>query len=150
MRSHRTALLGLLGIGFLLCASNVWIAARRSLIPLEVDAVIHAKDLRAEKHPGVDDVCMLNMGDKGWYQVDRSVWEAVNDGDRISKPAWTSELTRADETVALSWSKDTVGLARCMPLAFAILFAMAIHLWLHPVREEAARDTAMADLRHPD
>lgn len=150
MHSRKPLLLCLLGIGLLLCAANVWFAARRSLIPLEIAAVVRVKELRPEKHPGIDDVCLLELSEDGWYQVDRDVFEAVNDGDRIRKAAWARELRRADETVSLSWSTDAAGIVWCMPSTLAILSAMAIHLgWRHPRRVPPTK-TPTGDLHHPD
>lgn len=127
LRSHSfltTAFLLLIGV--LLAAGNVWIAAKRSAIPLELHETVAKKEVRREKHPGHDDVHLLYFQSGRVLEVDRQVFEAVHDGERIEKSVWTRELRHGAHASQLFWSRDFQGMTRAMPIAVLILGITAL------------------------
>lgn len=114
------ALLLLVAAAF--CAGNLWFAAVRSTIPLDLDGVVRSKELRREKHPGVDDVYLLEL-DRGWIVVDRSVFDSVQPGDLLRKPRWSRQLQVGSRTVRLIWSADMRGMLVAMPCVFVVVAA---------------------------
>jgi len=116
----------LLLIAVALAAANVWFAAARSTIPLQIDAVVAGKEVRHEKHPPKDDVCLLDLEEHGPVHVDQAVFDAVAIGDRLEKSRWVTILHVSGRPVKLAWSDDMSGMLWAMPLACGILLATAI------------------------
>jgi hypothetical protein len=108
-----------------LAVANVWFAAMRSTIPLEVDAFTAGKEVRHEKHPPKDDVCLLDLRQYGVIHVDREVFERVQVNDRLRKSRWSGILLVNEKPVALEYSADTRGMVQVMPLACLILLVAA-------------------------
>jgi hypothetical protein len=111
-----------------LAVTNVWFAAVRSLIPLRLDAVVQSKEIRHEKHPPDDDVCLLDLGPRGTLQVDPSIYERVNVRDHLLKDAWSHELKTNDQSLRLDWSPDVRGMVWTMPLAFVVMLLLALYV----------------------
>ena len=124
-RSTLTALV-LLAIAAVLAAGNVWFAAVRSTIPLQLDSVVAGKEVRHEKHPPKDDVCLLDLGEQGTIHVDQAVFDAVALGDRLAKARWSSVLSVNGRSVEFAWSGDVRGMVRAMPLMWSVLLAATI------------------------
>ena len=116
----------LLLIAVALAAANIWFAAVRSTIPLQLEAVVAGKEVRHEKHPPKDDVCLLDLGEGGIVHVDQAVFDAVAIGDRLNKSQWSTILSVNDRRLALAWSDDMRGMLWTMPLACGILLATAV------------------------
>lgn len=113
MRSPKAVLLVLL-IG--LAVLDVAVAVRRSTVPLALDGVVRQVEVRREKHPGVDDVYVVDVGSRRDLVVDREMAEALGEGDVVSKDAWSREMRVGDRVVRLGWSRDAVRLALAAPL----------------------------------
>jgi hypothetical protein len=124
--------IGLMMMAVLFAAGNAWFAAARSTIPLSLDAVVKAKEARHEKHPPRDDVYLLALGESQSIQVDQSVFDQIEDGDRLLKDRGSRTLRCDDHTVALEWSHDARGLFYAMPLV--VLMMMAISVWAARLR----------------
>jgi hypothetical protein len=133
MQWRKVAQLGLLvAIAVALAALNVWIAAQRSTIPLQLDARVTSREVRREKHPGKDDVHLLHLEPFHALHVDGDVYASVTDGDRLRKEAWSRTLQVNDKTLPLVWSRDARGMLVAMPLVLLILLATAA--WVPWVR----------------
>jgi hypothetical protein len=127
LRSPRTiSVLVLLAIATLLAGANVWFAAARSLIPLEVDGVVVRKEIRREKHPGRDDVWLIGMRGQSLMQVDQAVFDHVAVGDHLRKQRWSRSLDNNAQPFDLDWSADTRGMVWAMPLILAVMLAMVL------------------------
>lgn len=113
---------GLLVLALILAGANLWFAAVRSTIPVVLDDLVVEEEVRAEKHPGVDDVYLLTLERTGMQQVDKLVYDQVKKGDRLIKRAWEPQLMAGPRIVRLAWSADARGLAVVMP---AVLFVVA-------------------------
>ncbi len=112
------------GVG--LAAGNLWFTAARSTIPLALDADVVKREVRAEKHPGVDDVHLLHFTDGTLRQVDQPVYAVASHGARLQKTAGSRRLHIDGNGQDLIWSRDFVGMTRAMPLAIVLL---AILTW---------------------
>jgi hypothetical protein len=111
-----------LGVVGLACAAgSAAFTARRSTIPLALDARVASVVLLPEKHAGVDDVRLLRMEDGTEHQVDEAVFLEAAPGRVLSKAAWDRTLRVDGREVALSWSEEARGMAVAMPLAFLLL-----------------------------
>lgn len=113
----------LLLVGLPLAAGNVWFAAKRSTIPLQLDARVVRKEVRREKHPGEDDVFLLQLSPGRLLQVDEALFRAVNEGAALRKDAWSRRLEANGRTIELGWSCDFRGMLIAMPTLFVILAA---------------------------
>jgi len=111
----------LLSLALTLAAANVWFAACRSTIPLHLDAMVIKKEVRHEKHPPKDDVCLLDVGSAGIVQVDREVFDRVAVGERLVKTPWSRQLQADGRIIDLRWSPDTLGMAWTMPLVCIVM-----------------------------
>ena len=113
-------LVGLLLIATALAAWNIWISAERSTIPLALDANVASLEVRREKHPGKDDVYLLQLEPPRSLVVDQAVLQSVTAGDHLKKEAWAESLQIGDQNVPLNWSRDARGLVIAMPLLLVI------------------------------
>ena len=111
----------LLLLGALLCGGNLWVTAARSLIPLQIDAVIEGMEKRREKHPGIDDVFLLRLEQAGEFEVDQAVYDSVALGEKLTKSAWSRQLTHDRQTLQLRWSRNVIGMLWTMPGALIVL-----------------------------
>jgi len=118
-------LAALLCMAGLLAAGNLWFAARRSTIPLQLDDLVIGRETKHEKHPGSDDVYLLDLERRGTLQVDKHIYDAVHHGDKLNKAAWERQLIVGERAVALTYSEDFVGLTRVMPASLLVLIATA-------------------------
>lgn len=121
----RSAAVLLLILGAALVAGNLWFTAARSTIPLAIDGRIASREIRFEKHPGHDDVCLLHFEDGRKLHVDASVFAAVDVGQWLYKSAWERSLYCHGATVPLEWSADAQGMWRTMGVALVALVAVA-------------------------
>jgi hypothetical protein len=116
----------LLTIASVLAAGNAWIAAARSTIPMQLDSIVAGKEVRHEKHPPKDDVCLLDLGEQGTIHVDQAVFDAVARGDRLAKARWSTVLLVNEKPVELEYSDDVLGMVRAMPLVFIVFLGTAV------------------------
>ena len=128
MRWHKPLAAALLLVAAAaLAGANVWFAAARSTIPLQLRAVVTGKVVRHEKHPPKDDVCLLNLGPHGIIHVDREVFDAVHATDALRKDRWSRMLFATGRQVKLGWSADVRGMVWAMPLV--CLLALVTAAW---------------------
>lgn len=121
MRSHRIrAIITLFILAVLFAISNLWFAAARSTIPLELDTTVVDRQRLFEKSRGVDDVFLMTLESGRRIQVDRHVYEAVNKNDSIEKPSWARRLKVNDHNHVLKWSQDYRGMVWVMPAAIGL------------------------------
>jgi hypothetical protein len=112
-----------------LALANVWISAVRSTIPVKFDDRVVSREVRTEKHPGNDDVCLLYLDPAGLTQVDRRVYEAVQDGDSLQKASWSRTLNIGANSFELKWSIDCRGMVIAMPLTLAVILLTGTVVW---------------------
>ena len=105
----------------MLAGANAWFTASRSTIPLTLDARVLGREVRREKHEGLDDVCLLDLEGLGQIQVDREIYDAVAVGERLQKERQSRELRHGDKILPLRWSRDHAGMLSAMPICLAIL-----------------------------
>jgi hypothetical protein len=98
-----------------LCLGNLVVTLSRSLIPLGVDGVVSSLEVRHEKHPGLDDVHLLWMGNRA-RQIDAEIATSLRSGDRIHKKAWARSLQTPRGALPLAPSRDFKGMLMVMPL----------------------------------
>lgn len=124
MPSHKqTASVFLLFLGLCFAAGNIWVVAARSTIPLALNAEITEMELRYEKHPGKDDVCLLHLNTGRTLHVDAAVYEHLKVGDVVRKPRWSFTLDVNDDARPLTWSADFHGMVAAMPAILVVLVA---------------------------
>ncbi|HUG67181.1 MAG TPA: hypothetical protein VMM76_05495 [Pirellulaceae bacterium] len=108
-------------LGVLLAVANVWFAAARSTIPLRLDGKVVAKRQLSEKHPGTDDVYLLELNQQGRVQVDKHVFDAVKEEERIRKESWSRHLEHDGHATDLEWSTDLLGMLWTMPGSLIVM-----------------------------
>lgn len=124
MLSHKLVVAGfLLLLGLALGCGNIWVVAARSTIPLALNAEVIEVELRHEKHPGKDDVCLLHFATGEALHVDASVFKKIRAGDFVRKLPWSFEIVVNDESTPLMWSADFYGMIAAMPTILIALIA---------------------------
>jgi hypothetical protein len=103
------------------------VTAARSTIPLAIDTQVTWRELRHEKHPGSDDVCLITLADGRMLHVDGPIFDAVDVGQALRKPAWRHTLDRDGEPLPLAR-----GMGRAMSVAVVALLGIAI--WISAQR----------------
>ena len=130
MRLHKLlAMATLLLLGVTLAVANVWFAATRSTIPLWLDGKVVAKRQLNEKHPGKDDVYLLDLHQQGPVQVDKHVFDAVNEGETIRKERWSRQLEHNGHVADLEWSADLHGMLWTMPGSLIVMLVTLAAAW---------------------
>jgi len=119
----------LLLLGAALVAGNLWYTAARSTIPLAIDGRVASREIRFEKHPGGDDVCLLTLADGRVLHVDAALFTALGDGQSLHKRAWERTLERDRQSLPLAWSADAQGMWRTMSVALVALIVLAGWQW---------------------
>ncbi len=119
--SDRLAVVVLLAMGALLVVGNLWFTAARSTIPLSIDGRVVACEVRHEKHPGVDDVCLVTLEDGRVLHVDRPLFDSVDEGQVLQKAAWQRSLDCDGNVWPLDWSADARGMWPAMAVACVAL-----------------------------
>ena len=121
MRSgDRAVAAGLVAMALVCALGNLWVAAERSTIPLSLGFEVDGKVCLQEKHPGVDDTCLLRLKDRAEMQVDKALFDALRPGDGLSKARFDRTLGTSRGPIPLAWSPDFVGLSIVMPIAVAL------------------------------
>jgi hypothetical protein len=124
--------LTLVTLGLSFAAANLWYAASRSTIPLELHGEVTRKQQLLEKHPGLDDVCMITLSDGRQIHVDAPVYNAVTEGQSIDKQNWSHEVEIGGEKVGLTWSPDFLGMLWAMPITIAVFALLGMTLLDRP------------------
>ena len=115
----------LVALAACLCAANVWFVSARSLIPSQLHDVVTGREIRREKHPGVDDVFLLHLQSGRCLVVDERVFQQVNQGDAIRKDAWSRLVEHNGPIAALTWSSDAGRMLWTMPLVLLVFLVAA-------------------------
>jgi hypothetical protein len=124
-------------LGLILAVGNTWAVAARSTIPLELNATVAEKELRYEKHPGKDDVCLLRFETGRALHVDAALYAQLAVGNSIRKSAWASTLKADERAITLTWSSDFYGMVVAMPAVFCVLVGSAIAVCGRTPRERS-------------
>ena len=114
----------LLGASF--AGANVWFAAARSTIPLELHGNVTQKQRLIEKTPGIDDVYLVTFDSIRRIQVDRPVFDSLVPNRSVNKPAWSRTLDSDGRMVNIDWSADFRGMVWAMPLIAVMLVVCGI------------------------
>lgn len=96
--------LALAGIAF--AALATWTLVDRSTIPSAIDGTVTAREVRQEKHPGVDDVWLIAVDDGRLRHVDASVAGTLKVGDTLHKSRWDSALFVNGQPRRVQLSRD--------------------------------------------
>lgn len=120
MRSSKAAAVALLVFGLALVGGNLYETLRRSTIPLSLEGEVRDVELRREKHPGIDDVHLLEFS-FGSVHVDAAVAERIGEGDILQKDAWSRELTVNGARTNVEFSRDFRGMLVVMPVVTIVL-----------------------------
>lgn len=121
MRSLKSlSILTLLFLGVSFAGANVWFAAARSTIPLELSGNVTRKQRLIEKTPGVDDACLVELDSSRRIQVDGAVFDALIQNRVVSKSAWSQTIKIDGRDTDLSWSPDFRGMLWAMPLTVLV------------------------------
>lgn len=115
----------LVAAGLAFSVGNIWVTLARSTIPVSLSGTVTDKELREEKHPGVDDVYLVTFSDGRVIQVDRSVFVAARVGAPLEKEAWSRRLRTGEQDVDLDLSTDARRMFILMPLAAALVLVAA-------------------------
>lgn len=115
-------LLGTLAL--VLAGANTWFTAARSTIPLALDTKILGKEVRGEKHPGKDEVYLLDLQGLGQIQVDQEIYDRVEVGERLKKDRHARQLRHGENVLDLPWSRDHQAMVKAMPICLALLAAL--------------------------
>lgn len=127
MQSPRSlSILALLGLGVLFAIANLWFAAARSTIPLELHGTVMQKKRLIEKTPGVDDVYLVTLDSNRRIQVDGDVFDAMFENASIHKQAWTRTLYVDGKRETLGWSQDFQGMCWSMPLTVLVFVLVSM------------------------
>ena len=97
---------------------NIGATVHRSLIPVELRGRITSVEVRHEKHPGVDDVWLIGVGQRRLH-TDAATAKQLTEGTTVAKKAWSRTLTAHGRPLPLRLSRDAVGMLWVMPLAVA-------------------------------
>ena len=97
---------------------NIGATVHRSLIPVGLDGTVARVEVRREKHPGIDDVWLVDVGQRRVH-ADASIAQRLPEGTAVSKPPWSATLTADGQRIPLRLSGDAVGMLWVMPLAVA-------------------------------
>ncbi|MBX7167647.1 MAG: hypothetical protein K1X74_15055 [Pirellulales bacterium] len=137
---ERVAILTLARLAGILACTNLWVTAARSTIPLALATQLLNSEVRHEKHPGQDDVCLWMLADRRVLHVDQEVFAAVPRwGDRLEKQPWERVLKADGRVILLAWSADFRGMGRVMPVVLVVIAA-----WLAWGISEAGRAASPA------
>jgi hypothetical protein len=93
---------------------------------LQLDSIVAGTEVRHEKHPPKDDVCLLDLGEQRTIHVDRAVFDVIAIGDRLAKTRWSTVLVVNVKPLELEYSDDVHGMVRATPLVFLVFLAAAV------------------------
>ena len=99
---------------------DLWFTCARSLIPRSLDSTVVELQLRNEKHPGVDDVCLVRTSDNQLIHVDAHVYSNLAVQDQLMKARGAREIAVNGEPLQLKWSQDARGMAYVMPIILTL------------------------------
>ena len=93
-----------------------------SSTPVALNAEVVEKELRHEKHPGKDEVCLLHTGDGRILHVEKSVYDSVEVGS-LQKSAWSYEVANDGHGIQLAWSTDFNGMILAGPAHVIVILS---------------------------
>lgn len=120
MRSPRLLLVLL---ALVLVGLGLWATFLRSGIPKAMHGVVVRKEVRAEKHPGIDDVHLVTI-DERVHHVDPHVMRHLEPGEEIEKAAWAWHLDARAGRLALRASHEAIGMAIAAPLLLVLVVVL--------------------------
>ena len=97
------------------CLANIVITMRRSLFLVELDGRVERIEVRAEKHPGFDDIYLIDFG-SGARVVDAAIAQNLAQQGLVTKNRMDSYLASNGSKVPTPLSRDTKGMLIAMPL----------------------------------
>ncbi len=118
----------------LFALGNLYATLNRSTIPRSLHGTVVRLQVVHEKHPGLDDVHLLTLGERT-IQVDPELAAHLRVGERVDKDAWSATLSTSSGSIHLSTSKDFHGMVVTMPVLLVV--TLAALLW-RPSREPVA------------
>ena len=128
-QAWRWIVLMALVLPFILCfQANISTMTERSLIPMQIHAVVAEKRILHEKHPGQDDVHLLVLQDPAHSEirVDRDIFRQIDSGARLEKEAGGRTLSVGGRPVKLEISADARGMRKTMLLSVLLIAAWAV------------------------
>lgn len=97
------------------CLSNIVITMRRSLFLVELDGRVERVEVRAEKHPGFDDIYLVDFG-YGAKVVDAEIAQNAAQQGLVTKNRLDNYLVSNGSKVPTPLSRDAKGMLIAMPL----------------------------------
>ena len=119
-------LVSIFALALIFTTCDAWWAARRSLIPRKLDGTVTGKEVRHEKHPGQDDVCLLKTTDRGWIHVDSAIYSRVSVGDNLTKRLGSRTVIVNGDSEELDWSQDICGMLFALPATMAVAVMLSV------------------------
>ena len=120
------SILVLIVLGVVFSCANVWYSASRSTIPLELQGKVTDKRRLLEKHPGIDDVCIVALDGERGFQIDADLYAVLEVGSSINKQAWAKIIEIDGNRVELDWSHDFRGMLTAMPLTMLVCVVLGV------------------------
>ncbi len=103
------------------CLGNLVVTFHRSGIPVKLEGTVTKIEMRREKHPGLDDVYLVRVGDRTMH-LDTDLGRHIRKGDRVSKRRWQSTLQTPRGPVRLHPSKDFWRMLIWMPVLWRLSY----------------------------
>ena len=120
----------LAALTLVLCVGNLTFTFLRSTIPFELDGRVNDIVFITEKHPGLDDIFVITIGDRD-IRVDPDIAREIDVGDHVRKDAWSTEMVISEEdserALGVQPSRDFNRMVVVMPV---IALAVAVLLYL--------------------
>ncbi len=123
----------MLGVSF--AGANIWFAATRSTIPLDLHGNVTQTQRLIEKTPGVDDVYIVTLDLDRRIQVDGPVFDTLATHQSVKKRAWSRIIEIDGKNIALGWSPDYRGMLWAMPLTVAVCVFLGMMAVERPLRK---------------
>lgn len=106
---RRSAIAAVPLVVLMACAALVvWESVDRSTIPRSLDGTVSTIDRRTEDNPGQDDAWFVRVGSRT-VRMDQDLAQRLNEGDVVSKDAWSRDLQINGNQTRITLSPDAGG-----------------------------------------
>jgi hypothetical protein len=108
-----------------LAGGNIATTLMRTTVPRAFSGRVTGKTALPEKHPGVDDVCLVAIDAGPPIQVEHPAFDRVDVGDTVAKDAWSRTMLVEGEAWRIPWSRDFIGMLILMPALLVLALVLA-------------------------
>jgi hypothetical protein len=131
---RRAGALALVATAVLFAALAAWTMVARSLIPIQVAGTVEDIEVRAEKHPGVDDAWFVTIdGDE--RHVDTDLAKSLRVGDTVRTERRSRTLVVNGQPRSLHLSGDAEAMLALAPATVLVCAALAFPAGRAPRRQ---------------